>query len=238
MDDLQRMLADMAAKIGKPLPDRATAETVIAQAHREASVPHQRAPLAAAALGIPERYAEASLPEWHAETEAQARIRDRLRNFAARFAEAKAAGVNIVIRGTVGAGKTTLACATVRAVAARGASALYVPRVAVFFRAMREAFSGDGVPSRVHARYAQPDLLALDEVGMQYRTPAELQMLGELLDDRYSAKRPTILISNLEAATLADLVGERAADRLAERGVELVCDWPSFRRKRRAGGES
>jgi DNA replication protein DnaC len=45
----------------------------------------------------------------------------------------------------------------------------------------------------------------------------------------------TIVISNLGTAALTELVGERAADRLGENGVDLHFDWPSFRRRREGG---
>jgi DNA replication protein DnaC len=98
---------------------------------------------------------------------------------------------------------------------------------------MKESFSGDGKPaSSIEAAFARVDLLVLDEVGVQYGSKAELVMLTELIDERYSAKRPTIVVSNLGSAELIDMVGERAADRLAEHGVDLLFDWPSFRRRK------
>jgi DNA replication protein DnaC len=99
---------------------------------------------------------------------------------------------------------------------------------------MKESFSGEGpAASAIQAQFARVDLLVLDEVGVQYGSKAELVMLTELVDERYAAKRPTIVVSNLGGAALIDMVGERAADRLAELGVDLLFDWPSFRRRQR-----
>lgn len=187
-------------------------------------------------IGIPDRFAAADLEAWPATTLGQQRVAAVVRRFAGNFAGAKSLGSSLVFRGGVGTGKTTLACATLRAVHAAGFSARYTT-LAQFFRRMKESFGGDGpAASAIQSQFARVDLLVIDEVGVQYGSKAELVMLTELVDERYAAKRPTIVVSNLGAAALVDMVGERAADRLAEHGVDLLFDWPSFRRRR--GGEA
>jgi DNA replication protein DnaC len=77
----------------------------------------------------------------------------------------------------------------------------------------------------------------LDEVGVQYGTDAEKQIAFEIINTRYENLRPTIIISNLNAAELTTFIGERVMDRLKENGGRLlVFDWPSHRGTVRDGG--
>lgn len=235
LDPIRQHLADaMAAIEGKgPAPTREQAAALLEQAR---AIDPPKVQPRKVDIGIPERFAAADLETWTATTPGQQRVAAVVRRFAANFDGAKSLGSSLVFRGGVGTGKTTLACATLRAVHAAGYSARYTT-LAQFFRRMKESFGGDGpAASAIQAQFARVSLLVLDEVGVQYGSKAELVMLTELIDERYAAKRPTIVVSNLGAAQLIDMVGERAADRLAEQGVDLLFDWPSFRRRRGQDG--
>ncbi len=74
------------------------------------------------------------------------------------------------------------------------------------------------------------DLLILDEVGAQLGTDWERLMLFKIVNERYKAQLPTIIVSNIDASGLADYLGERIVDRMREGGgMTLVLDWPSYR---------
>jgi DNA replication protein DnaC len=50
-----------------------------------------------------------------------------------------------------------------------------------------------------------------------------------VIDNRYSGKRPTILMSNQSIKGIAGYIGERAFDRLKETSTLVKFDWPSYR---------
>ncbi|MBV2395779.1 ATP-binding protein, partial [Escherichia coli] len=56
------------------------------------------------------------------------------------------------------------------------------------------------------------DLLIIDEVGVQFGTPAEITILQEIINARYESILPTILISNLTFDQLKESIGERIVD--------------------------
>lgn len=61
----------------------------------------------------------------------------------------------------------------------------------------------------------------------------DLLILDEVINGRYEAGRPTIVISNLAIKALEEYLGARAFDRLREGGGQLVvCDWESYRARR------
>jgi len=80
------------------------------------------------------------------------------------------------------------------------------------------------------AFFVAPDLLVLDEIGVQYGSETEKNILFEIVNERYEAMKPTILISNLAMTTLTEYAGERVIDRMKENGGKcIVFDWKSRR---------
>ena len=82
------------------------------------------------------------------------------------------------------------------------------------------------------ALMSEPDLLILDEVGVQFGSDFERNTLFDVLNERYELRKPTIFLSNLGREDLAEFLGERVMDRLREDGATVVpFDWPSYRRQ-------
>ncbi|PAV01844.1 ATP-binding protein [Arsenophonus sp. ENCA] len=79
-------------------------------------------------------------------------------------------------------------------------------------------------------RYAQPDLLIIDEVGVQFGSEAEKMILFEVINARYESMKPTIIISNLALNELFGFIGERVIDRMNDGGgCTLAFTWRSYR---------
>lgn len=76
-----------------------------------------------------------------------------------------------------------------------------------------------------------PDLLILDEVGVQFGSDTEKLMLFDILNERYERRHPTILMSNLPRDEVSAYLGERVFDRLREDGGEFISfTWESHRK--------
>jgi DNA replication protein DnaC len=71
--------------------------------------------------------------------------------------------------------------------------------------------------------------LAIDEIQVRGGKPFEDNLLTNLIDDRYSAMRPTLLMANLPHEELTETLGASIVDRVTENGAVIHCDWPSFR---------
>jgi DNA replication protein DnaC len=85
--------------------------------------------------------------------------------------------------------------------------------------------------SEVVDAFASPDLLILDEVGVQFGSEFERQLLFDVLNERYEKLKPSILLSNIPKEQLADYLGERVTDMLRENGDKMIgFDWESYRR--------
>ena len=80
-----------------------------------------------------------------------------------------------------------------------------------------------------NAAESSPDLLILDEVGVQFGSDFEKQILFDVLNERYEKLKPSILLSNIPGDQLADYLGERVTDRLRENGGKMIgFDWDSY----------
>ena len=186
---------------------------------------------AAARSNIPERFVEASIGGYTVTVPDQQVIVDRCRWYLDTWAERKKLGTSMLFVGRPGTGKSHLACAIARNVMRRGDTAMYTT-VSAFTRAVRETYNGGKrTETQVLDAYASPALLVLDEIGATAGSDHERQMLFELVNQRYEARRPTLLVSNLNADEVRLFLGERIMDRLRDGGGQLLrLDWESFRK--------
>lgn len=182
---------------------------------------------------IPARFADRKLENFVAETEGQRRALRVSTRFAEDFADALGAGRSMIFCGRPGTGKTHLAIGIAHAIIARGYTAVFTTAMDAV-RTVRETYRKDSPKTEreVVRDFAVADLAVIDEVGAQLGTEAEKMTLFELINARYLALRPMIVISNLTLREVEQYIGERAFDRLRENGGRVVLfDWESYRRR-------
>ena len=181
--------------------------------------------------GIPPRFQERTLDNFIARNDKQQRALDFARDYAATFAKALETGRSAIFTGKPGTGKTHLA-------AAIGMSLLADKRKVLFtsvLRAIRRVKDSwrresDETESDAIRFFAEPDLLILDEVGIQFGSETEKMLLFDVLNERYEHRRPVILLTNLPVKDVQTFLGERVMDRLREDGGEaIIFDWDSYR---------
>lgn len=184
--------------------------------------------------GIPARFKDRSFSNYNPTTPKAHSIFKACRTYADNFPQNSELGRSLILCGTAGTGKTHLACAIATSViASHAVRAVYttIPRA---LRDVKDTYrkSSDRSEQTAIASFAQPDLLILDEAGVQYGTDAERNILFEIINERYESMKPTILISNLELTSLTTFLGERVIDRMKENGGQvMIFDWPSARGK-------
>jgi DNA replication protein DnaC len=189
---------------------------------------------------IPPRFEGRTLSSYAAEHERQKSALQTAQQYVAEFAENRKSGRCLVLLGGVGTGKTLLACGIAQALAVKGYAVKYTT-VADLIRSLRDTWRKDAnrSESEVMREWRALDLLLLDEVGVQFGSEAEMIQLTEVLDARYSAMKPTLVISNCDRAGLEKFLGVRAVDRLRDNGgMLLVFDWPSWRGRGAGGSET
>lgn len=206
--------------------------------HREKITEHnQKVDLVTNCLSefsLPKRFKNKSFDNYIADDEKSKKALAICQKYASTFKDRFEAGGGLVLCGQAGTGKTHLASSIINHIK----KVYYIP---VFTSAL-------GVTRHVKATYnknndktelqaisdfVRPDLLVIDEVGVQFGTDAEKIILFEVINRRYQEMKPTILISNLNITELGDYIGERVVDRMFEGGGAVIAfDWSSYRRKK------
>lgn len=185
--------------------------------------------------GIPPLFQEATLENFTATTEEQRAALAACREFVDSV-QLRQWGAPWLV-GTVGVGKTHLACAMASAYMRkfleldRWASAIYTTPRGIT-RNLRSTWRKDSNVSeeQVLDLFAGAGLLILDEVGASVGSESETAQISELLDLRYGNQLPVVLVSNLTPKEIRGALGERAYDRLRQGAKVVPMNWPSARR--------
>ncbi|MCK5913497.1 MAG: IS21-like element helper ATPase IstB [Desulfuromusa sp.] len=128
-----------------------------------------------------------------------------------------ARGINVLICGPTGVGKSYLACALAHKACLEGYTSLYL-RLPRLFEELRLA-KADGRYGKLMHDYAKTDLLVLDDWGLTPMTDPQRRDLLELLEDRYGRKS-TIVTSQLPVPSWHEAIGDPTlADAILDRIV-------------------
>ena len=142
-------------------------------------------------------------------------------------------GTSAILTGNPGTGKTHLACALLFEAQKQGYSSFFI-NIRKLFRCVRDSWREGSAESesQVIERFVAIDLLVIDEVGVQANSDNERNILYDILNGRYEATKPTILLSNNPLESIENIIGARSFDRLREGGGRAFdCKWESYRRK-------
>lgn len=180
---------------------------------------------------IPKRFQGKTFDSYFADSEQKQRALSVCKEYAKTLGSDDHESPSLILCGRPGTGKTHLACAIADQLIRGGRSAVFA-RVFDAVRTIKSTWGRESEVTETQAirSFIEPDLLILDEVGVQFGSEAEMLMVFEIINGRYEAIKPTILISNLPITELKNFIGERVMDRLREGGGKYIAfDWDSFR---------
>lgn len=180
---------------------------------------------------IPERFHNRTLGCYKASNVGQKNALEFAQTYADRFEEAQKAGRSAIFCGKPGTGKTHLAVGIGLHAMALGKLVLFTT-VQRAVRRVKDSWRKDSAESEtdVIEMLVQPDLLILDEIGVQFGSDFEKNLMFDILNERYEKSRPSLLLSNLTAPEVKAFLGERVYDRLREDGGKCIpFDWTSHR---------
>lgn len=180
---------------------------------------------------IPPRFALQTFSTFSADSSEQSIVAHIATDYATNFASALSTGKSLIFCGRVGTGKTHLACGILHSIISAGFSGVYATAYAAVRRVKDSWTKRDATETEVLQTFVRPDLLVLDEVGVQFASETERILLFEIINGRYENLRPTLLVSNLDITGVETCIGPRALDRLREGGGRVVIfDWDSHRK--------
>lgn len=229
VSDVLKTLPAADAKAGK---EAVQAEIARVQAQTAQQFLQRRADDLLKKAAIPPRFADRRLETFVPHAEGPAKALQIATEYAEGFEDVLKTGRSLILCGGVGAGKTHLAVGIAHRVIAMNRVAVFTSVLGAI-RTVKETYAKGSQLTEAQAieNLTKPDLLILDEVGVQFGSDTEKMILFEIINGRYERLRPTIVISNLAKDALAEYLGERVIDRLREGGGRMVIfDWPSYRR--------
>ena len=180
---------------------------------------------------IPDRFLDRTLENYVVTNPGQQRAKDFARRYVDDLPQVMRTGRCAIFIGTPGTGKTHLAAAIASESIKKGHTALFVTVLRAIRRVKDTWRKGaDETETDVVSAFVYPDLLVLDEIGVQFGTETEQNILSDIINERYEKRRPTIMLSNLSIGGVKEFIGERVFERLKEDGGEYVSfKWESYR---------
>jgi len=186
---------------------------------------------ALATAGIPARFKDSQVWNWQHGMDRQQRVWSWARDYCQQASIVLDQGRCGILCGAAGTGKTHLAIGILRHFVEKGGTGLYTTALEMIAR-IKDTFRKESPESEAQAvaHLTAVDLLVVDEVGRQLDSTYEQAQVFRILDARYRALKPTILVTNLNKVDIVKFLGEAIVDRMRESGGALhVFDWASSR---------
>lgn len=146
---------------------------------------------------------------------------------------------NVIFTGPVGVGKTFLSNALAHAACRRGKNVL-VKKAAKMFKDLYAA-RADNSLDRELTKLVTPELLVIDDFGLERLTPEQAHDFYEIVSERYE-RSSTIITSNRhvdEWMALFDdtILANSTLDRIAHNAHQVIIEGDSYRRKKGLRGQ-
>lgn len=182
---------------------------------------------------IPHRFRERNFDNFQPETQKHEKALAICKKYADEFDQNYRKGKSLILSGKPGTGKSHLAAAIIQALYPKH-QGQYLTLMELI-RLVRGTWHKNSEKSetQVLKELIGIDLLVIDEIGVQYGTDGEQNIIFDVLDGRYREQLPTILLTNQDKEGLAKCIGERVFDRLRETATWVSFDWESYRPKAR-----
>ncbi|NRD72682.1 ATP-binding protein [Shewanella sp. VB17] len=184
--------------------------------------------------GLNKRFLACTFDNYYTRLAGQVKAVDIAQEYVRRFVELASLGKGFLFTGTPGTGKNHIASAIANELIAKHHSVMLMSVMDLFARA-RESYGYNHLTEgHLLSEFLEPDLLIIDEIGLQRGSRDELLWFTRILDKRLYANKPTGFVTNLDQKALQQLLGERAYQRLQDAvSVMVKFDWQSYRGKKR-----
>ena len=134
-----------------------------------------------------------------------------------------------VLFGPVGTGKSTLMKCLINKWASENYRCKFVG-MGKLLQKLRDGMKSERTLGEQMAKLVEPDLLIVDDIGVEKPTDWSREQIFTLLEDRRGMGKVNFFTTNLNQNDIAAVYGDRIADRLREWCVWIEVAGPSWRR--------
>ncbi|MCL6558045.1 MAG: ATP-binding protein [Firmicutes bacterium] len=138
----------------------------------------------------------------------------QVKEYAVNLKENIAEGRGLLLKGSVGTMKTTLAVAVLQEHIARGGSGLFITMSSLLDNIFTLKARNPEEWANFEQRVRETPLLVLDDLGAEYTEGWVLTKVDAIISERYNRCRSVIVTTNLTAEQLRGVYAERVIDRL------------------------
>ena len=153
----------------------------------------------------------------------------QVKSYAQNLRENVEAGRGLLLKGSVGTMKTTLAVAVLQEQIARGGSGYFVTMSGLLDSIFTLKAISPGEWARFEQRLRETPLLVLDDLGAEHSEGWVQTKVDAIIAERYNRCRPVIVTTNLTAGQLRGVYAERVIDRLRSTLQVVNFSGPSLR---------
>jgi DNA replication protein DnaC len=225
----------------KPMTDKhtawlATLETHQAEVRQKEAQNRKQAIIDDALKSVPPRFLGKTFADYHIDCPLQAEVKKILMKYAETFPDRFAEGTSLIFTGKIGTGKTLFAYILYQLLIKKGHRVEFQTSLS-FLRLLQEKQFESFHAFENHLQfYKELPFLIIDEATEgcgkgAYPADWERNIFRMLIDIRYQAKRPTLIITNRDKKELTARLGGPTIDRLSENGITLAFNWQSYRQK-------
>jgi DNA replication protein DnaC len=175
---------------------------------------------------VPDRYLGA---RFQVSTAAQREVRATVRAFRDAIGRERK-WATLILVGITGTGKTLLACELAQSLIENLLMSVRYCTAMQMISEIQASYNDDRKTEEGEVRrFAGYDLLILDEIDAMRSTDNARSLLTEVMNRRYNAKKPVVVITNQTLEELPKYVGDRVYSRLEENSLKCTHDWADQR---------
>lgn len=138
----------------------------------------------------------------------------QIKEYAANLKENVNEGRGLLLKGSVGTMKTTLAAAVLREHITLGGSGLFITMSGLLDNIFTLKAKSMNEWAKFEQQIRETPLLVLDDLGAEYTEGWVLTKVDAIIAERYNRCRSVIVTTNLSAEQLRGVYAERVIDRL------------------------
>ena len=180
--------------------------------------------------GINKHFLSCSFDNFEVQLPEQQKALDYAKKYAEHFTDYASKAKGFMFSGTPGTGKNHLASAIANQLMSQGKPVVLLSVMDILAKVKATYGNNNMTEERLLKEFCRPELLIIDEIGLQRGSQDELLWLTRIIDKRLYSNKPTSFITNLGSKELKELLGDRSFDRMKDATAFFVpFHWMSHR---------